>query len=101
MLRDSWREFNERSLEGARSNVEGILPAEDFDKMKSIIEDISNVNNTYALHGDTGVHNFVFNEGGLMGVIDPSPMMGPILYDFTYAFCSSPDDLNLGRFRAS
>ncbi|WP_342436124.1 hypothetical protein NSS79_21785 [Paenibacillus sp. FSL L8-0436] len=29
-----------------------------------------------------------------MGVIDPSPMVGPLIYDFTYAFCSSPDDLN-------
>lgn len=101
LLRNSWHEFNERSLEGARRNVDGILPAEDSDKMKSIIEDISNVNYSYALHGDTGVHNFVFNEGGLAGVIDPSPMVGPILYDFTYAFCSSPDDLNLDTLWAA
>ncbi|GGA10638.1 hypothetical protein GCM10008018_64920 [Paenibacillus marchantiophytorum] len=47
------------------------------------------------MHGDTGVHNFVFHESTLTGVIDPSPVVGPVIYDFTYAFCSSPDDLNL------
>ncbi|MNC56147.1 hypothetical protein D3C75_1057230 [compost metagenome] len=47
------------------------------------------------LHGDTGVHNFVYRGNRLVGVIDPSPMAGPLIYDFTNAFCSSPDDLNL------
>jgi aminoglycoside phosphotransferase (APT) family kinase protein len=57
----------------------------------------------YLLHGDTGVHNFVFHDRALVGVIDPSPVIGPILYDFLYAFCSSPDDLSaetlLGAYR--
>lgn len=46
-------------------------------------------------NGDTGVHNFVFLDNQLNGVIDPSPLIGPIIYDFTYTFCSSPDSLNL------
>ncbi|MDF2963794.1 MAG: hypothetical protein K0S39_5529 [Paenibacillus sp.] len=92
---DSWREFNERSLEGARSNVGSLLPNEDYYKVKSLVETISKVDGKYLLHGDTGVHNFVFREFGLVGIIDPSPMIGPVIYDFTYAFCSSPDDLNL------
>lgn len=94
-LRDSWRDFNERSLEGARSSLESVLPIEDYYKIKSLIGSISNVDEKYLLHGDTGVHNFVFHNNGLVGVIDPSPMVGPVIYDFTYAFCSSPDDLNL------
>ena len=49
----------------------------------------------YFLHGDTGVHNFVFRQNQLVGVIDPDPMAGPVIYDFTYAFCSSPDDLDM------
>lgn len=28
-------------------------------------------------------------------------MIGPVLYDYTYAFCSSPDDLDLETLRAS
>jgi hypothetical protein len=93
--RDSWREFNEESLEGARHNLGNLLPVEDYDKVKSLIERISKVQDKYLLHGDMGVHNFVFHESALVGVIDPSPMVGPVTYDFTYAFCSSPDDLNL------
>lgn len=49
---------------------------------------------SFQSYGDTGVHNFVYNNETLIGVIDPSPMVGPIVYDFLYAFCSSPDDIN-------
>lgn len=93
--RVSWREFNERSVESARNNLGNLLPMEDYHKVKSLIESTSKVNEKYLLHGDTGVHNFVFHESTLTGVIDPSPMVGPVIYDFTYAYCSSPDDLNL------
>lgn len=93
--RDSWREFNERSVEGARNNLGNLLPVKDYEKVESLIESISKVDKKYLLHGDTGVHNFVFHESALAGVIDPSPMVGPVTYDFTYAFCSSPDDLDL------
>ena len=53
------------------------------------------------MHGDTGVHNFVFRQNQLVGVIDPDPMAGPVIYDFTYAFCSSPDDLEMETLLAS
>lgn len=91
----SWLEFNERGIEGARRNLDKILPTEDYDKVKSLLENISKIDKKYLLHGDTGVHNFVFSEATLTGIIDPSPVFGPLIYDFTYAFCSSPDDLNL------
>lgn len=91
----SWREFNERGIEGARKNLDNLLPTEDYDKVHSLLEDTSNVSQKYLLHGDAGVHNFVFDQSSLTGVIDPSPVVGPIIYDFAYAFCSSPDDLNL------
>ena len=55
----------------------------------------------YLLHGDTGVHNFVYKKSVLTGIIDPSPIIGPVIYDFTYAFCSSPDDLDLEILLAS
>lgn len=95
LLRDSWHEFNERSLAGARNNIGSILPVEDYAQVKGLLESISEVGDKYFLHGDTGVHNFVFRNNELAGVIDPSPMVGPVIYDFTYAFCSSSDDLNL------
>lgn len=48
----------------------------------------------YVLHGDFGVHNFLFANGTLSGIIDPIPVIGRPLYDLLYAFCSSPDDLH-------
>jgi len=95
MPRETWREFNERSIEGARANLGGLLSVEDYLKVRSIAERLPEPERKWLLHGDTGIHNFVFRRQELVGVIDPSPIVGPVLYDFTYAFCSSPDDLNL------
>jgi hypothetical protein len=100
----SWREWNYRSLVDTRNDWGSLLSIEDYNRVETIFENISNNADQkvrYLLHGDTGVHNFVFNERSLVGVIDPSPMIGPILYDFTYAFCSSPDDLNLETLMAA
>jgi hypothetical protein len=100
----TWYDFNRRSLESARVNIGNLLPHEDYFKVKSIVEQIAmdeKQEMKYLLHGDTGVHNFVFQNNKLTGIIDPSPMVGPIIYDFTYAFCSSPDDLNLETLHSS
>ncbi|WP_424767072.1 phosphotransferase [Paenibacillus sp. sgz302251] len=102
--RQSWREFNEGSLEYARETVADLLPCEDHYKIKRLVENKlkdEGPEAKYLLHGDTGVHNFVYAQNKLVGVIDPSPMLGPVLYDFTYAFCSSPDDLNLETLHAA
>lgn len=48
----------------------------------------------YRIHGDCGIHNFIFREDGLAGVIDPTPIMGHPHYDLIYAFFSSPEDLS-------
>ncbi|OZB92467.1 hypothetical protein CJP46_25915 [Paenibacillus sp. XY044] len=92
---DSWREFIERKLNNARRNIGDILPIEDYNRVQSLIERISKVDYKYLIHGDAGVHNFVFCDYELVGVIDPWPIVGPMTYDFTYAFCSSPDDLTM------
>ena len=100
----TWHNFNLRSLESANANIGDLLPQEDYFKVKSIVERIAmdeKQEMKYLLHGDTGVHNFVFQDNALNGVIDPSPLVGPIIYDFTYAFCSSPDDLNVETLLSS
>ncbi|MDQ6419467.1 phosphotransferase [Paenibacillus sp. LHD-117] len=94
----TWREFNRRSLEFAKETIGDVLPAKDHKIAERTWEEKLRdwgADDKYWLHGDTGVHNFVFHEEKMAGVIDPSPIAGPILYDFTYAFCSSPDDLNV------
>lgn len=93
----TWRDFIDQGVEYARINVGSLLPTEDYYKVKSFVGNISKGegHERFLLHGDCGIHNFVFDQKTLTGVIDPSPIVGPLLYDFIYAFCSSPDDLNL------
>ncbi|GAB6989870.1 hypothetical protein [Paenibacillus pini] len=93
----TWRDFIDRGVEYARINVGNLLPVEDYHQVKSFVRNISTGegHERFLLHGDCGVHNFVYDQNALKGVIDPSPIVGPVLYDFIYAFCSSPDDLNL------
>ncbi|GIP56710.1 hypothetical protein [Paenibacillus woosongensis] len=95
----TWKEFNEISIEEAKINIGNELSIDDYSLVRSTADklyanDLEQGEKFY-LHGDTGVHNFVYHDSTLIGVIDPSPMVGPIVYDFLYAFCSSPDDMNM------
>ncbi|CAI8850990.1 conserved hypothetical protein [Bacillus pseudomycoides] len=36
----------------------------------------------------------MFHHEVLNGIVDPSPMVGSLFYDFTYAFWSSPNNLD-------
>lgn len=47
----------------------------------------------YLIHGDCGVHNFIFREKRLAGIIDPTPVLGWPHYDVIYAFFSTPHEL--------
>jgi aminoglycoside phosphotransferase len=97
--RKSWSDFNRVSLEIAKENIGDFLSSEDHRRVAFLVNDLSKYHNQeekYYLHGDAGVHNFVYFANELKGVIDPSPLIGPRIYDFTYAFCSSPDRLDIG-----
>lgn len=102
--RKSWSDFNQISLEVAKENIGDLLSSEDHKRVASLVSALSEYHireEKYYLHGDTGVHNFVYSANELTGVIDPSPLIGPRIYDFTYAFCSSPDSLNLSTLMTS
>lgn len=94
--RETWKEFNQISIDEARENLGDVLTAEDYNLVQSTVNRLFEKDEAerFLLHGDAGVHNIVFEQKELIGVIDPSPMVGPVIYDFLYAFCSSPDDLD-------
>ncbi|MDT0121672.1 phosphotransferase [Paenibacillus sp. RRE4] len=94
--RETWKGFNQISIDEARENLGDVLTAEDYELVQSTVNHLFEKDDAarFHLHGDAGVHNLVFEQKELIGVIDPSPMVGPVLYDFLYAFCSSPDDLD-------
>jgi hypothetical protein len=102
-LSDSWSDFLQRSIVEARIIIGGLLPEEDYDLVMQIPRATYGSGNpdAYFIHGDCGVHNFIFDSSILKGVIDPTPMIGPPLYDFIFAFCSSPDELTMDTLLGS
>ncbi|WNQ10707.1 phosphotransferase [Paenibacillus aurantius] len=92
----TWQEYLERGIDYARETIRDHLTSEDYLLMKVFAAKPPKGGGPekFLLHGDCGVHNFVFQDEALAGVIDPCPAAGPVLYDFLYAFCSSPDDLS-------
>ncbi|OWA34057.1 hypothetical protein B9G55_17140 [Saccharibacillus sp. O16] len=91
----SWSEFNERELSKARENLNGLQPAEDCERVALLLEPLAEAGSKYLLHGHTDAHQFVFRKKELVGVLEPKPTAGPVLYDLVQAFCSTPDDLSL------
>ena len=91
---DSWHSFLFNRVSEAKQVLDSYLSYEEFDFVRSILEKQKQKKiKPYLLHGDCGVHNFIFKEHHLCGVIDPTPVIGDPIYDLIYAFCSSPDDL--------
>ncbi|MFG6494718.1 aminoglycoside phosphotransferase family protein [Fictibacillus sp. UD] len=91
---DSWHSYLLNRTMDAKKVLNSYLEDDDHDLVFDLVQEVKDVElQPYLLHGDLGVHNFIFNNGHLNGVIDPTPVIGDPLYDLIYAFCSSPDDL--------
>lgn len=91
-------EHTEESVSYASSIIGERLSEQDHNLAKALGRErpaVTDPGDIYVLHGDFGVHNFLFTDIGLAGVIDPLPVIGRKRYDLLYAFCSSPDDLTL------
>lgn len=93
----TWDEYLRDRVAGARYRLQGRLPAADHAVVAGLLDRPWRrrlaAAPVYLLHGDCGFHNLLFEGAALTGVIDPTPLFGPPIYDLVYAFCSSPDDL--------
>lgn len=93
----SWQQFLSQEVQAARELVEPFLKKEDIPITVPlpIEQNWDRVQKEpYLIHGDCGFHNFIVCEERLMGVIDPTPILGFPHYDLIYAFFSSPEDLS-------
>jgi fructosamine-3-kinase len=90
---ESWQSFLINEILEANKIIDSLLDDEDYNFVLNLVKRNSNDRKPFLLHGDCGVHNFIFNGGQLCGVIDPTPVIGDPIYDLIYAFCSSPDDM--------
>jgi hypothetical protein len=95
-LTDSWQGFLLNKIIEVNKILKSHLGRDEYNFVLNVFENLRKNDierDPFLLHGDCGVHNFIFNDGQLSGVIDPTPVIGDPLYDLIYAFCSSPDDL--------
>jgi fructosamine-3-kinase len=90
---DSWQSFLLNEIVEARKIIDSRLDNADYHFVCNLVKKNRVDSKPFLLHGDCGVHNFIFNGRQLSGVIDPTPVIGDPLYDLNYAFVSSPDDL--------
>ncbi|MBG9451494.1 hypothetical protein ABE67_20035 [Cytobacillus firmus] len=90
---ESWQSFILDKINEANKILHSRLDNSHYNLVLDLAEKNSQGNESFLLHGDCGVHNFIFRNGQLSGVIDPTPVIGEPLYDLIYAFCSSPEEL--------
>ncbi|OZM56105.1 hypothetical protein CIB95_13430 [Lottiidibacillus patelloidae] len=99
---DSWHRFLLDRVIDAKEMLKDKLLDNDFSIILTLINKKEKENNdAYYIHGDCGVHNFIFHNNKLSAVIDPTPVYGEPIYDLIYAFCSSPDDLTKETIEAA
>ncbi|UOQ91583.1 aminoglycoside phosphotransferase family protein [Halobacillus shinanisalinarum] len=94
----TWQEFLLGEFYEAKKILDSTLGEKEFNIVLRLINNskMSHMDRQpFLLHGDCGVHNLLFKENKLCGVIDPTPMIGDPLFDLVYAYCSSPDDLTI------
>lgn len=89
----SWQSFILNEINEANKFLHSRLDNSSYNLVLNLVNKNSKSKKPYLLHGDCGVHNFIFNNRQLIGVIDPTPVIGEPLYDLIYAFCSSTDEL--------
>lgn len=82
----SWKNFLQDEVLYSKKEIENVS-FEKVDKSLKIIDKYKR--EKYLIHGDFGVHNFLFNNNSLY-VIDPMGVVGDYLYDFYFAIFSSP-----------
>lgn len=95
-LTDSWNVFLKNEIIEVNEFLKPHVARDEYNFVLSILENLNHYQierEAVLLHGDCGVHNFIYNNGQLSGVIDPTPVIGYPVYDLIYAFCSSPKDL--------
>jgi len=89
----SWSRFLKDEVTYSSLNLKKYIPNRKFvNKCLDIIEHYPF--DKKLLHGDFGTHNFIQDNGKLVGVIDPMPVIGDYLYDLLFAIVSNVNVLS-------
>ena len=86
---NSWREFLEFELNDKKDYALKVLVEKDYQKVCQAVDVIDKYEfKKKLMHGDFGLHNLLFLNGELVGIIDPQPLIGDALYDFIFCVLS-------------
>lgn len=89
----SWSRFLKDEVTYSSLNLKDLIPNRKVvNKCINILEDYPF--DKKLLHGDFGTHNFIQDDGKLVGVIDPMPVIGDYLYDLLFAVVSNVEILS-------
>ena len=84
----SWSRFLKDEITYSSLNLKKYIPNKKV--VNKCIEILENYPfDKKLLHGDFGTHNFIQENGKLVGVIDPMPVIGDYLYDLLFAIVSN------------
>ncbi|MFI3260829.1 MAG: phosphotransferase [bacterium] len=88
----SWFNFLREEVEHSSLNVGEFL---DKNIALDAVKELEKYSFTKRMiHGDFGLHNFIFENDKLIGVIDPQSVIGDNLYDIMFAIVSNPSILS-------
>lgn len=88
----SWSQFLKNEIKYSSKNVTEYIPNTEL--VNNCISTLEKYPfRKKLLHGDFGTHNFIKQDGKLIGVIDPMPVIGDPLYDLLFAVVSNTDIL--------
>ena len=91
-IQKSWGEFLLDEISSC-DNVKAYIPSDQY--VKKCIDNLKNYKfKKVLLHGDFGTHNFIENNGKLVGIIDPQTVIGDSIYDLLFAIVSNTDILS-------
>lgn len=86
----SWKEFLESEINDKKDFALSILTTLDYKKVITALNTLNNYTfNKKLMHGDFGLHNMLFLDNKLTGIIDPQPLIGDPLYDFIFFIFSA------------
>ena len=89
----SWSRFLKDETTYSSLNLKEYIPSRKL--VNKCIETLENYTfEKKLLHGDFGTHNFIQENGKLVGVIDPMPVIGDYLYDLLFSFVSNVNILS-------
>lgn len=88
----SWSNFLIQEFNSCTNIPENLI---DKNKVFSNIEKLKRFKiNHKLLHGDLGTHNFIEENGELVGVIDPQAISGDLIYDILFCYASNISFIN-------